>query len=379
MEGERISIMEQLRGVTDPRGRQGRVYPLESLLGMLLLGALHGETSLRGMWQWAIVRWEQVWEPLGFVRAERQPALTTFWNLLRQVDVSALAAVLSAWVRELTGRKVTRLALDGKQLRGSKREGEAALSVMTLAAEQVGAVWAETKVVAGDTVAAALTLLKELPLAGRVVTFDAGLLHREVLETLHAREAFYVAALKANNAPLKALVDEWITVAVGTKDGRSPHHAQTIEKQKGRIEKRSLWVVPAEGLGSYLADEFGWHGITHVGWIHRARRRPTDPMWQDEETTFVASLPPRQAKPNSLLTLLRSHWHIENCVFRVRDVTFHEDQGHARQTALPLAHLRNTAITMIRALGHQYIPDGWRSISANLDAALGLLLKPLKN
>ncbi len=129
------------------------------------------------MWQWARVRWEQVWEPLGFVRAERQPALTTLWNLLRQVDVSGLAAVLSARVRELTGRKVTRLALDGKQLRGSKREGEAALSVMTLAAEQVGAVWAETKVVAGDTVAAALTLLKELPLAGRVVTFDAGLLH----------------------------------------------------------------------------------------------------------------------------------------------------------------------------------------------------------
>jgi hypothetical protein len=83
MEGERISIMEQLRQVTDPRGRQGRVYPLESLLGMLLLGALHGENSLRGMWQWAMVRWEQVWKPLGFVRAERQPALTTLWNLLR--------------------------------------------------------------------------------------------------------------------------------------------------------------------------------------------------------------------------------------------------------------------------------------------------------
>jgi hypothetical protein len=85
MGGERISIMEQLRQVTDPRGRQGRVYPLESLLGMLLLGALHGESSLRGMWQWARVRWEQVWEPLGLARAERQPALSTLWNLLQQV------------------------------------------------------------------------------------------------------------------------------------------------------------------------------------------------------------------------------------------------------------------------------------------------------
>jgi hypothetical protein len=64
-------------------------------------------------------------------------------------DVPTLATVLSEWVCELTGRKVTRLTLDGKQLRGSKREGTAALSVMTLAAEQVGAVWAETKVLAG--------------------------------------------------------------------------------------------------------------------------------------------------------------------------------------------------------------------------------------
>jgi hypothetical protein len=60
-------------------------------------------------------------------------------------------------------------------------------------------------------------------------------------------------------------------------------------------------------------------------------------------------------------------------------VTLQEDQGHARQTALPLAHLRNTAITIIPAFGHPYIPDGWRSVSANLEAALDLLLKPVKN
>lgn len=36
--------------VPDPRSRQGRMYPLAAILGMLLIGALEGEGSLRGMW-----------------------------------------------------------------------------------------------------------------------------------------------------------------------------------------------------------------------------------------------------------------------------------------------------------------------------------------
>ena len=35
MEGQPISIMEQLCQLTDPRGRQGRVYPMASLMGMV--------------------------------------------------------------------------------------------------------------------------------------------------------------------------------------------------------------------------------------------------------------------------------------------------------------------------------------------------------
>jgi hypothetical protein len=97
------------------------------------------------------------------------------------------------------------------------------------------------------------------------------------------------------------LVDEWITISLVIVEGHSPHHAQTIEKQKGRIEKRSLWMVSAAKAGSYLAEELGWHGITHVGWIHHAGRRPTDATREEEETTFLASLPPRQTQPKQVL------------------------------------------------------------------------------
>lgn len=43
------SLLGRLRALPDPRRRQGRRYPLASVLGLLILAALHGETSLRGM------------------------------------------------------------------------------------------------------------------------------------------------------------------------------------------------------------------------------------------------------------------------------------------------------------------------------------------
>ena len=44
--------------VPDPRGRRGRRCPLVGIVAMLLLGALEGEGSLRGMWLRARKYWE---------------------------------------------------------------------------------------------------------------------------------------------------------------------------------------------------------------------------------------------------------------------------------------------------------------------------------
>ncbi len=39
----------------------------------------------------------------------------------------------------------------------------------------------------------------------------------------------------------------------------------------------------------------------------------------------VTSLTANQASPNRLIQMVRDHWHIENRLHYVRDVTFHED------------------------------------------------------
>jgi hypothetical protein len=59
------SLLTRVQTIPDPRRREGRRYPFPALLGMLLLGVLHGRDSLRRTWMWASHHWPQVWRPLG--------------------------------------------------------------------------------------------------------------------------------------------------------------------------------------------------------------------------------------------------------------------------------------------------------------------------
>jgi len=49
----RRSLLDVLGSVPDLRSRYGRRYPIGSLLAVLTLPAMNGQSSLRGMWPWA--------------------------------------------------------------------------------------------------------------------------------------------------------------------------------------------------------------------------------------------------------------------------------------------------------------------------------------
>lgn len=170
------SVLERLKGVPDPRSRRGRIYPLSAILALLLLGALEGEGSLRGMWMRGRKYWRALTESLGIIGVPKPPGLTTVWYVLQRVDVEALGEALADWVEEEA------VSVDGKHLRGSKRRGEAALQVVAMAGQGRGQVIAQRLVPRGDEGAGAVALLSEVPLAGRLVSLDAGLMERSVVK-----------------------------------------------------------------------------------------------------------------------------------------------------------------------------------------------------
>ena len=180
-ESERRTLLECLAQVPDPRGRQGRRYQLYSILAGLILASLHGETSLRGMWIWMNEHFELLEEPLGFWDVGRIPVLEAIRTLLQELDEVAFLEMVNVWLGAWS--ETERISIDGKVLRGSKRGNKPALAVITAASQQMGLVL-EQRGVGEDETGAALALLDALPLEGKLVTMDAGLLHRSVAERI---------------------------------------------------------------------------------------------------------------------------------------------------------------------------------------------------
>jgi hypothetical protein len=179
----RPSLLEVLRRVPDPRRREGRVYPLASILAMLILASVNGESSLRGMLMWADAHWALLVRELGFKPTRKAPVYGGVWRLLAALDTAALEQALAEWSAGLAAAAAA-VSLDGKQLRGSKRAGLPALQVVSAAAQTVGVVVGQARVEGGDVLAGALAVLQGIPLEGKVVTMDAGLLQKRVVDTV---------------------------------------------------------------------------------------------------------------------------------------------------------------------------------------------------
>jgi hypothetical protein len=206
------SLLGHLQRVGDARRREGKIYPLWSLLGMLVLGALNGQKTLRSMWLWGAKRWIKISRPLGFTGQAHAPSYGAVWYALHQLDVVKLEQETRAWSGQVRTQEPEGWSIDGKVLRGSRREdpSQAALQVVTLVAQTLKQVMGQQSVENGDQVEATLQLLKAIPLEGKLVTLDAGLLHREVANTIVEQGGDYLGPIKGNEAALKEAVDAWI-------------------------------------------------------------------------------------------------------------------------------------------------------------------------
>jgi len=86
----------------------------------------------------------------------------------------------------------------------------------------------------------------------------------------------------------------------------------------------------------------------------------------------ITSLGPERATPAQLLRLWREHWHVENRMHWVRDVTFDEDRSQVRAGHAPqvMAALCDIAISVLRLSGAENIAAACRRYAAQPALAL---------
>ena len=119
---QRYSLQEALRQVPDPRRAQGKRYPLAPCLTVLALGLLAGKVHLSEIQRFGTRLSQPQRQALGFGRKNGTrfytvPTYTVLRDLLRRVDLHALADVLTRWLQSQAGLLPASLALDGKTIR----------------------------------------------------------------------------------------------------------------------------------------------------------------------------------------------------------------------------------------------------------------------
>ena len=366
------SLHAAFGAIPDPRSTHGRRYDLPFLLTCLVAALLCNCNSTCAVGQWCREQRKLLRRVLG-PRRHLTPSDSLYRRLLPLLSADAVEAVLATWVRATRPAEDTEaVAMDGKTVRGAATgTQEAAPHLLAFCTQETQeTLWQVRVADKTNEIPVAQAVIPLLRWHGRVCTADA----------LHTQTAF-VAAIRAYGGDVVLTVKEnqpllAADLAALFADPRtSTDEAQTLDCQRGRRELRQIRV--STELSTYLATESRWPDIAQVAQLTRRVTTTTSGLLRQETVYLITTLTPAQASPQRLLALVRGHWHIENGLHYVRDVTFGEDRSRLRSGAAPqiLAALRNLAITLMHRTGSTNIAASRRAFAYRPQRALALLLR----
>jgi predicted transposase YbfD/YdcC len=358
-----VGLLGALRSITDPRCRRGVRHQLVVVLGAAVCAVLAGARSYVAIAEWAHDLPAVVREGLGMGR--NPPSESAFRRVLQAVDPHLLDRVVSGWLaaRSATnGRRWRAVAVDGKTVRGARGVDGRAVHLLAALCHADGVVLGQ-RVVDGKSneITAFAPLLDGIDVSDVIVTADALHTQREHADYLVGRGGHYVFTVKGNQPTLHAQLR-----SLPWHDVRAVDVVRS--KGHGRAESRTIRLAAVStGIGFP-------HARTAVQ-LARRRRPLTGGKWRTETVYAITDLDQTQIRPDELADIARGHWHIENRLHWVRDVTFAEDHSQIRTGHGPavMAVLRNLAIGIHRRHGATNIAAATRWVSRHPSRTLPLL------
>ncbi len=186
------------------------------------------------------------------------------------------------------------IAIDGKTLRRSHDHaaGKKALHVVSAWAVENRLVLAQLATEEkSNEITAIPVLLRQLALAGCIVTIDAMGTQTKIADQIIEQEGEYALALKENQGNLYEEVKATFTLA--EKEAFATVQCEsdrTVEKAHGRLEIRDYWTIGDPEILAYLDPEKRWKGLRGIGMV-RAERRT------DQEVTREIRYASRSVSP----------------------------------------------------------------------------------
>lgn len=335
------SLITILARLPDPRIERSREHELTDLLVIAVCTLLVGGESFYDMEDFGRAREEWL---RTFLRLPGGiPSHDTFNRLFQALDPAAFAEAFAQWTQGLRQRLEREVvALDGKAARRATQAGQSPRHLVSAWATASGLTLGQLQVAEkSNEITAVPALLRQLELAGCIVTADALHCQKSSAREITDAAADYVLALKGNQGTVHAEVRAYLTDAIARRDPALATLTQ-VDKGHGRIETRRYWQ--SERL-EWFADRAKWPGLRSVGVVEATRE--AGGKTTVERRYYLSSLPLDVA---TFARAVRGHWAIENQCHWVLDVVFGEDQSRARtgHAVANLGLLRRLALNLLR-------------------------------
>jgi predicted transposase YbfD/YdcC len=327
-------LLDLLGQVPDPRKKRGRRHPLVGLLTVGIAAVIGGSKSFAAIGQSAAEHaGPEVLKVLGAARGAADES--TFRRAFALVSADVLDRVLGAWLLTRAVRAGGRLviAVDGKTVRGAKGKDGKAPHLVAALAHGIGAVLGQVAVEEkSNEIPAVRELLKAFAdLAGVALTTDAMHTQHDTAQLILGRGADYVMTVKANMPTLYKQLKKLPRTRIPSVSFVSAGH--------GRRARRTVRVALAPA----------WTGFEGAAQVAQMRRTVVKKGKETVEVVYLITSD-RSASPETLAAWVRRHWHIENKLHWVRDVTYQEDKS--------LVRTGNAPRVMASLPGHQHPATG---------------------
>lgn len=352
LSGKRVAelVRENFGSLRDWRREHGKEHAFLDVLFIALCGAIAGCDGWDDLATYAQSKRSRLAEWLGWGPEKTTPSADTFRRIFEVLHPRDFEGCMRGWVRALaealSGEVV---ALDGKAVRGALRRAAGGqrkwLHLLHAYATRQGLLLGQVAVEgAPGEVVALPELIRQLDVAGAVLTADANGCTAEVAAAAIEVGADYVLCIKGNRGALHTAVQG------AFEAGRAALDTHTeVREGHGRRETVRTQVQPIEGEWP-LKKGGAWKGAATWVRVERHRDGTPDAPAALEVHHYLTSLGPDAA---DVAQRVRAHWAVETGLHWVLDVAFREDKRRIRSAcgAQNYAALSRMALALLKREG----------------------------
>ena len=290
-EGDLQDLETTFAQVEDPRVERTKRHRLQDIIIVAICGVICGAEGWVEIEEFGKAK--EAWFTELLTLPNGIPSHDTFGRVFALIDPKQFEASFFQWVQGISKTVNGVIAIDGKTLRRSHDQaaGKKALHLVSAWAVENRLVLAQIATEEkSNEITAIPVLLRQLALAGCIVTIDAMGTQTKIAEQIIEQEGDYALALKDNQGNLYDEVKATFALAEKEAFATVPCESdRTVEKAHGRLEIREYWTISDPAILAYLDPEKRWKGLRGIGMV-RAERRMAHEITR-ETRYFLLSFP----------------------------------------------------------------------------------------